>query len=105
MVLFTIVTLVNWVCDVFVMIGLKSMLSCLVGDRLILIIHMICCNTSAPIGVDIRKHGQSVFFLTFIMSGICLLSNLTCIDRSVAKVATDNQVTATTNFTDQSPQQ
>jgi hypothetical protein len=35
------------------------------------------------------------------MSGICLLSNLTCIDRSVAKVATDNQVAATTNFTDQ----
>ena len=37
------------------------------------------------------------------MSGICLLSNLTCIDRSVAKVATDNQVAAATNFTDQPP--
>ena len=34
--------------DVLVMIGLKSMLSCLVGARLILIVHMICCNTSAP---------------------------------------------------------
>ena len=31
------------------MIGLKSILSCLVGARLILIVHMICCNTSAPI--------------------------------------------------------
>ena len=66
---------------------------------------MICCNTSAPIGVDIRKHGQSVFFLIYIMSGICLLSYLICIDRSAAKVATDNQVNATTNFTDQPPQQ
>ena len=34
---------------ILVMIGLKSMLSCLVGARLILIEHMICCNTSAPI--------------------------------------------------------
>ena len=31
------------------MIGLKSMLSCLVGARLIFIVHRICCNTSAPI--------------------------------------------------------
>ena len=31
------------------MIGLKSILSCLVGARLILIVHMICCNKSAPI--------------------------------------------------------
>ena len=31
--------------DVLVMIGLKSILSCLVGGRLILIVHMICCNT------------------------------------------------------------
>jgi hypothetical protein len=35
--------------DVLVIIGLKSTLSCLVGARLILIVHMICCNTSAPI--------------------------------------------------------
>jgi hypothetical protein len=27
---------------------LKSMLSCLAGSHLILIEHMICCNTSAP---------------------------------------------------------
>jgi len=31
------------------MIGLKSMLSCLVGASLILIQHMICYNTSASI--------------------------------------------------------
>jgi hypothetical protein len=35
--------------DVLVMVGLKSMLSCLVGARLILILHMICSKTSAPI--------------------------------------------------------
>ena len=35
--------------DVLVIIGLKSILSCLVGARLILIAHMICCSTSAPI--------------------------------------------------------
>jgi len=31
------------------MIGLKSILSCLAGARLILIVHMICCNMSARI--------------------------------------------------------
>jgi hypothetical protein len=36
--------------DIFVTIGLKSILSCLaVGARLIFIEQMICCKTSAPI--------------------------------------------------------
>ena len=35
--------------DALVMIGLKSILSCLVGARLILMLQIICCNTSAPI--------------------------------------------------------
>lgn len=52
-----------------------------------------------------RKHSQSVFFLTYIMSGICLLSYLICIDRSAAKVAMNSWVNATTNFTDQPTQQ
>src|SRR5581483_5937374 len=34
---------------VLVIIGLKSIVSCLVGDLLILIVHIICCSTSAPI--------------------------------------------------------
>jgi len=35
--------------DVLVIIGLKSILSCRVGARLILLLQIICCNTSAPI--------------------------------------------------------
>ena len=52
-----------------------------------------------------HKHSQSVFFLTYIMSGICLLSYLICIDRSASKVAMNSWVNATTNFTDQPTQQ
>jgi len=33
--------------DVFVIIELKSTISCLVGARLILIVQIICCSTSA----------------------------------------------------------
>ena len=62
---------------------------------------MICCNTSTPIGVDIRKHGQSVFFLIFIMSGICLLSLFNMHINEPGKVAMNSWVNATTNFTDQ----
>ena len=36
------------ISHVLVIIGLKSIFSCLVGARLILIVHMICCDTSAP---------------------------------------------------------
>jgi len=35
------------ISDVFVMSGWKSMVSCLVGARLILIVQIICCTTSA----------------------------------------------------------
>ena len=49
------------------------------------------------------NHSQPLFFLTLIMSVICLFSNLISMDRSEAKVATDNK--DTTNFTDQSVQQ
>ena len=35
--------------DVFVMIGWKSILSCFVGALLILMVHIICFSTSAPI--------------------------------------------------------
>ena len=35
------------ISDVFVISGPKSMLSCLVGARLILILQIICCSTSA----------------------------------------------------------
>ena len=52
-----------------------------------------------------RGHSQSVFFLTFILSSIYLLSYLTSMDRSAAKVTTDSQVSATTNLTDQLVQQ
>jgi len=52
-----------------------------------------------------RGHSQSVFFLTFILSSICLLSYLTSMDRSAAKVTTDSQVSTTTNLTDQLVQQ
>ena len=54
MIIFTIISLSAVTTDngrisaILVMIGLKSTLSCLVGARLILIEHMICCNTSAP---------------------------------------------------------
>lgn len=37
------------ISEILVMIGLKSMLSCLVGAHLILIEHMICGNRSAQI--------------------------------------------------------
>ena len=46
--------------DALVMIGLKSMLSCLVGARLILIVHIICCNTSTPID-------NFAYFLLFLI--------------------------------------
>ncbi|MGZ5511740.1 MAG: hypothetical protein ACXWFC_14890 [Nitrososphaeraceae archaeon] len=35
--------------DILVINGLNSMLSCLVGARLIFIEQTICCNTVAPI--------------------------------------------------------
>ena len=35
--------------DIFIISGRKSMLSCLVGARLILIVQIICCSTSAAV--------------------------------------------------------
>jgi hypothetical protein len=59
MIIFTIINLIGCttdngrIFDVLVIIGLKSILSCRVGARLILltdslIVHMICNNKSAP---------------------------------------------------------
>ena len=53
MIVFTIISLITYttdngmISDVFVISGRKSMVSCLVGARLILIVHIICCSTSA----------------------------------------------------------
>jgi hypothetical protein len=55
MIIFTIINLIGCttdngrIFDVLVIIGLKSILSCRVGARLILLLQIICCNTSAPI--------------------------------------------------------
>ena len=48
--------------DIFVMSGRKSMLSCLVGARLILIIQIICCSTSAA------NDSLMYFLLSFTIS-------------------------------------
>jgi hypothetical protein len=48
--------------DVFVMSGRKSMLSCLVGARLILIVQIICCSTSAA------NDSLMYFLLSFTLS-------------------------------------
>ena len=45
----------GFIFDILVIIGLKSMLWCLVGARLIFIDQTICCNTSAPINIRIAK--------------------------------------------------
>jgi hypothetical protein len=43
------------------MIGQKGILSCLVGARLILIVHMICCNTSADGNTKVFNNGEEWF--------------------------------------------
>ena len=48
--------------DIFVMSGRKSMLSCLVGARLILIVQIICCSTS------VANDSLMYFLLSFTLS-------------------------------------
>jgi len=52
-----------------------------------------------------RENSQSVIFFALIISCIYSLSCLSGIDRSAAKMATDGQISARTNFTDQLVQQ
>ena len=50
------------ISDVFAISGRKSMVSCLVGARLILIVQIICCNTSAA------NDSLMYFVLSFALS-------------------------------------
>lgn len=58
-----------------------------------------------PSATVIRAHCQSVLFFALITSSICLFTCLSNIDRSDAKMVTDSQISARTNFTDQLVQQ